>query len=301
VCVCVCACVRVCVCVDYSVTVVNNTDEGTVSHVYTAQLTNDTAMVQTYTFHDQPVTTTFAGVSFPIQQGAVKWSVHLDTGDAGGMAALSVSYTLSSILSGATGGRKRLGPSAVTVTVETNTPVANMTTYVLPLATDNSSVTTVALLQVFDVAIIDGTVTTIGHNVSSVANGASVDYVLRLDFPSFTSTVRYDPSLGLGVVSAASATKTTQSSSGSSSAAVGIGIGVALGLCGLVVVLVAVAAAVIVKKRKNNHQQKARSMTTDPWGLGCDMDTLPTQKPWVTERLPSSPRSTPSTTLDRPS
>jgi hypothetical protein len=88
------------------------------------------------------------------------------------------------------------------------------------------SATTLARIEVFNVAVIDGIVTTIQHSV--VLNGM-LSYLLMLQFLAFTSSLHYDPSIGLSAVSPHQSGTVKTKAESSSSAVVGIGVGIAVG------------------------------------------------------------------------
>ena len=73
-----------------------------------------------------------------------------------------------------------------------------MTTFFLPLASSS-----LASIELFDVALVDGSLEAIEHNISVVgttSENGSLAYELELTFPAFERSLFYDPSLNLGVL-----------------------------------------------------------------------------------------------------
>ncbi len=90
--------------------VTNSTSGGanttTTTYIYAAQLDNATSVAQAYTFFAQKATTAFAGTTFTVGAGSLKWSLNLTT-DAGnasdggvglGSQGLTLRYELASLL-----------------------------------------------------------------------------------------------------------------------------------------------------------------------------------------------------------
>jgi hypothetical protein len=237
------------------------------THTYTSQLDATTSLAQSYTFHNQSTTLTFGGVDFPVSSGAVKWSVNLHSATGAGFPALALTYQLSSLV----GGAGKRAASNGTVTWASNTPSEKMTTYFLPMASASSTTTLSVVLEVFDVAMVDGTLVDIQHGVFAVAGSG---YVLRLQFPAFTSSLHYDPSIGLALVNKPPSGGGTAKKGGDEDA--GLIAGLVVGLVGGLVVVVAIIVVIVVVRKR------AQSFGSDPWAHG-HRPTSP--RPWRTPRL----------------
>jgi hypothetical protein len=132
---------------------------------------------------------------------------------------------------------------------------------------------------VFDVAMVDDQlVPLLSHNVvlvDSSSSSSSVEYVLELTFPAYTSSLYYDPSLALGVLLDPGRSKGSQSSSSGDLSSVMV-IGVATGLpCALIVVVVAGILLVVAKrKREVRRIRRLRRDLVPPYWFN-----LPENKP----------------------
>jgi hypothetical protein len=214
---------------------------------------------------------TFGGVHFPVRAGAVKWSINFDSTTTGGFPAVALVYQLSSL---AADGQRKRAASNGSVSWESNTPRQKMTTYYLPLASSSSSTmstttTLSVLLEVFDMALVDGTLVDIQHGVFAVGPTTG-NYVLRLEFPAFTSSLHYDPSIGLA--------RTKEQSGGGSSSGEDAGLiaGLVVGLVGGACLLGVVAVVIVVLVRRRTPGQ------ADPWAHGLRPTT---RRPWRSPRL----------------
>jgi len=174
----------------------------TVSSFYAAATSNGT-MEQSFSFSTNSYQTDFANRTTNVPGGSIKWSILINT-DFALPNGLSVDYLLSDV------SPSSLSSSLSRVALQcniTSSHSANSTTYYLPLTSSAgpivcSELTTVAILQVFDIAFIDGTTySTINHYLKP-DNSTSV--VMVLQFPGFNSSLYYDPVLQLGVLEGAS-------------------------------------------------------------------------------------------------
>ena len=128
----------------------------------------------------------------------------------------------------------------------------------------------------------DQLVPLLSHNVmlvESSSSSSSVEYVLELTFPPFTSSLYYDPSLALGVLLDPGRSKGSQSSSSgdlsSSSGDLSSVIGVATGLpCALIVVVVAGILLVVAKRKREVRIRRLRRDLVPPYWFN-----LPENKP----------------------
>jgi membrane-associated phospholipid phosphatase len=246
-----------------------------VTYIYSALLAdNVTTLEQSFAFHNQTSPTTFAGLSFDITPGSLKWSINMTTSSSSSSSshgnsscsgqAFTLRYKLSSLgAAGSASGNTTIDMS-VNVTKQTNEPRANMTTYLFPLRRSSAdSPNLAAKVVVFDVVVVDGVVVPlIGHsvNISSSVNGTtSSDYVLVLQFPAFNRSLYYDPSLGLGVLLGAQAGggHTTSTSSSFLVVAVAVAIPVAV----LAVIAALVIGTLLVRRNRRKAQKNIRVST----------------------------------------
>lgn len=246
-------------------------DNVTSVAVYAAQLDSTTAIKQTFTVSKESSERNFAGVNFTVGAGAVKWSIDLTSNSSVGKSAFSLTYKLSAAVPTTTTTSKRAAAtSSPVITKQTNSPSTNMTTYTLPLTSETSAAgtttTSTAVVVVFDVALVDGTLTPISHNIvaSSNASASLADYDLSLTFPSFQTELVYDPNLALG-------TYTTQSSSTGGGSGddvgliVGLAVGIPLGLLALAVLaaIIVVAVVFLLKHKGTRHGRMTTSFAFD--------------------------------------
>jgi hypothetical protein len=208
-------------------TVRNETDaedeHTTTTYVYAARIDNATQLEQAFTFHATNKSTQFAGTSFTIGSGSVKWSVNLtrnsDDDDLSSSSSstegISMKYRLTSMLGNsshqvaATSSSTRASAvGGLSVRKVSNSPHANMTTYFLSFAAtdddnDNDGQAGCAV-ELFDVALVDGSdvPVLISHeiNIVNTTGSTSAEFELTLRFPPFERSLVYDPSLSLGVL-----------------------------------------------------------------------------------------------------
>jgi hypothetical protein len=240
---------------------VNNSTSGganstTTTTTYLAQLNNATSVAQAYTFFAQKATTAFAGTTFTVGAGSLKWSLNLTTTIApdaanatdGGSPGLTLRYQLASLLNISAGAQAAGGA----VIRKPNTPQDQMTTYIVRLD-DNA----IAQVELFDVALVDAQLVFINHSLTATnvsTNGTTVrSYVLELQLPAFTQSLFYDPSLGLGVLLSGS---TKSDGSGNDNTALIVATAVAIPVA-VVVVAGVVAVALLVAWRRKKMQRKS--------------------------------------------
>jgi hypothetical protein len=248
----------------------------TTTYIYSALLAdNVTTLEQSFAFHTEPQATDFAGVSFNIAPGSLKWSINLTTAAAadgqqqqGSGQPLTVRYKLSSLGVNVTTSSSSNNNASVNATRQDNKPHANMTTYQFPLHTSSSSPSgssgdqLVVKVVVFDVAEVDGAFAPlVGHSVqlsdnSSSSSAGGADYVLVLQFPAFNRSLYYDPSLGLGVLVGSKASGRGSTAGGGTSSALFVAMGVAVPVAVLTVVAVVVIATVVAMRKRKQHRIK---------------------------------------------
>jgi hypothetical protein len=245
----------------------NDTSTNATTYTYTSQLENTTNVEQAFTFFNQKTSGDFSGLTFDISASSIKWSIRLQATNSTAAAAseggLTLRYRLTGLMmtgnsntSGSTGGGAVA--SKEQVVVQRETPRANMTTYLVPLfTTSNTSTTTrttAAKVELFDVALIDGThFVPINHSiVRTSVNDEEASYVVELVLPSFNKSVYYDPSIGLGVLLGRN--DRDDGGVGSSDSNVGLIVGVAVAVpVAVALVLVVIGAALVVRWRQRKR------------------------------------------------
>lgn len=277
------------------------------TYVYTAQLDNATTFEQAYTFHKHPREATFANLNFSITASSLKWSINLTSSSAGSLVrsslfgspspSLSASpspsagfhdnddddhptpsptpavglplvlhYNLRGLLTSGQAFNTTRGRSGV---IRRNSmPQANMTTYYLPLASTSALNTVAAQVEVFDVALLDGRLALIEHDIvllnstddiDAAALDNSIEYVLELRFPPFEASLYYDPSLGLGVLVGSDPSHDGGGGGGfADNTGLVVALAVVLPLAGLVVVVVVVGGFIALRYRKRLQERFAR-------------------------------------------
>jgi len=183
--------------------------------IYSAKLAdNKITATQKYTFNSQKQALSFAGVNFTVSPNAVKWSIYLansattNNATSGGLQFL---YTIS--IKSTTNGSGYEHEAAPTVEQFANQPQPNITTYWLVSGSGTSTGSSVAKVQMLDVALVDGIeLVPVSHSISPINRSSSssgaVSFNLEVSLPAFSKSVEYDPTISLGVL-----VKTGQSSS----------------------------------------------------------------------------------------
>jgi hypothetical protein len=248
----------------------NDTSTNATTYTYTSQLENNTTNVeQAFTFSKQETSGNFSGLTFTIGASTVKWSIRLsaiNTTITGSGAGLTLRYRLAGLVANDNGSSTTSQvPATSVVVVQRETPRANMTTYLVPLFVSITTTTatkitttrtTVVKVEVFDVALVDGTgFVPINHSiVRTSANGTDDDeeeasYVVELALPGFNESLYYDPSIGLGVLLGRS---DGGEGGGSDSSNVGLIVGVAVAIpVAVVLVLLVIGAALAIGWHRN--------------------------------------------------
>jgi len=194
--------------------------------------------------------------TFPIPPGAIKWSLRINASESNSTTftgGLNVTFSLSDLsFSSPTTAPATITNDATvllstTAGSHTSSNVTTVTTYYLPLLNPHAG-RLVGVLEVLDAALVDDVLVAINHSIlSSPYNNFSASgsvYKLVLRFPAFNSSLKYDPSLNLGIVVA------QQASSGGPTTwlIVGVTVGISVGV-GLVIVGSMVVGIVMSKRR----------------------------------------------------
>jgi hypothetical protein len=262
-------------------TVSNDTSTNVTTYTYTSQLENTTTSVeQAFTFFDQKTSGNFSGLTFGIGASTIKWSIHLINNNSTAAAAaagggLTLRYRLTGLLasnaSTSTGGEVVVRASRGQVVVQRGRPQANMTTYLVPLFTTTSNTstttrTTAAQVELFDVALVDGTYfVPISHSIvrTSADDEEEASYVVELVLPGFNESLYYDPSIGLGVLLGRNDRDNGDGDGSSSDSGVGLIVGVAVAIpMAVALVLLVIGAALVVgwHRKKRLARQSAGSI-----------------------------------------
>jgi hypothetical protein len=178
------------------------------TYVYTTLLLGAVELHQSFAFHERETKASFAGVEFDIEANSVKWSLNFTSANTSSLPSSSssslphstqptiVRYLLA-------GGDVLTAPAPAaggSIIRRANTPSEGLTTYYLPLDQGGSEVLATVLL--FDVAVVDGVVSPVRHNITLVAVGgggnATYKYEVAVELPAFNQWVHYDPSVGMG-------------------------------------------------------------------------------------------------------
>ena len=232
------------------------------SYAYTAPTgDNSTEVAQGYTFHESAVTGQFEGISFDINPMSLKWTANLTALVPGpALGPFVLRYTVS-------GTADSPDPLQGGVTVKRDTPQSGITTYQLPLnttitsnATTTTTKTIVALVQMFDRAMVDGAWVAVTHSVvrTSAPGAARPVYELELRLPAFTQSLHYDPSVNFGTLLGTSdrGGGIGSDSSGGDNMGLIIGVAVAIPLA-VLFVLAAIAVVVAVMWHRKRRARKA--------------------------------------------
>jgi hypothetical protein len=146
------------------------------------------------------------------------------------------------------------------VVEQRETPQANMTTYLVPLFVSSTTksattMTTAAQVELFDVALVDGThFVPINHSIVRTSvddDDEEASYVVELVLPEFNESLYYDPSIGLGVLLG----RNDRGDGGSSESNVGLIVGVAVAIpVAVVLVLLVIGAALAIGWRQKRNR-----------------------------------------------
>jgi hypothetical protein len=221
------------------------------------------------TFHRQATQGNFSGLAFAIGASSVKWSLNLTSATTNstsspGSSGFTIRYQLSQFSSSLNSSSSSEG----TIKEVRNHPQANMTTFFLSLTAASvagSISTVVAEVQVFDVALIDGSLVPINHsviftNATPTGGGGGSYYELVLTFPPFEQSLFYDPSLGLGVLLGSDA-----GGGGSDNTALVVAVAVVVPVAVIAVAGVVVGGAIVmwVKKKRSTASLAMVNFTSD--------------------------------------
>lgn len=232
------------------------------SYVYTASTADSsTEVAQGYTFYESATTGQFEGIAFDIDRMTLKWTANLTALVPGApLGPFVLRYTVAATADSP-------DPLQGDVTVKRNTPQSYITTYQLPLnttitsnATTTTTKTIVALVQLFDRAMVDGAWVAVTHSAvrTSAPGAARPVYVLELRLPAFTHSLHYDPSVNFGTLLGTSdhGGGIGSDSSGGDNMGLIIGVAVAIPLA-VCCVLAAIAAVVAVMWNRKRRARKA--------------------------------------------
>jgi len=246
---------------------------------YTATTQDNQTITQQLAMYAGAASAEFASVPFRIEPGTLKFTVNITNADqtqpssgSGASQPITMAYGISAlVIAPPSSANDSAVPAASTATADTSTPLivvrryphALATTYYLPLLITTESLGSaaaagassrpkrmVAMVVVFDVALIDGVLQAINHSV--VVDETTRVYMLTLVFPPMNSSLFYDPTIGLGLLlggGGGSKSDGTGSSGGGDSMLLMIGMAVGLPLACIALVTVSVTT-VVYKRRK---------------------------------------------------
>jgi len=209
-------------------------------YIYSSDLmiagTNTTngQLQQNFLFASTTQNVSFSGIQMAIPLGSIKWSVNIKAVGAAFTKGINMSYDLTAFETTTTTPTTTIPttptttptPTTTTTTIQavTHTHTNNLTTYTIVTSTGVA-----IIVDVVDVALVDGTAQTIQQAVSYNSQGVAT---LLLGFPPFQSTLEYDPVLSLALV------ETSEGGEGSSGSNVDLAVGLTVGLVGVAVLLV---------------------------------------------------------------
>jgi hypothetical protein len=201
-------------------------------YIYSSDLmiagTNTTngQLQQNFLFASTTQNVSFSGIQMAIPLGSIKWSVNIKAVGAAFTKGINMSYDLTAFETTTTTPTTTIPTTPTTTTIQavTHTHTNNLTTYTIVTSTGVA-----IIVDVVDVALVDGTAQTIQQAVSYNSQGVAT---LLLGFPPFQSTLEYDPVLSLALV------ETSEGGEGSSGSNVDLAVGLTVGLVGVAVLLV---------------------------------------------------------------
>jgi hypothetical protein len=239
---------------------VDESEEALTTYIYAAQVDEAAHLEQAFTFHSTSTSGQFAGTTFDIGAGSVKWSVNITSTNASTFAdGVTIKYRLSGLLGSAPNSSGSSQPSVVRRA--RNTPQAGMTTYFLAFAADPSDPRKLAgcAVEVFDAALVDGAeaAVPIEHDVQV---GSQAEFELVLRFPAFEHSLLYDPSLNLGVLlGGGGRDELDGSSGGGDNLGMIVAVAVAIPVAVVVVLAVIVVGTALIMRRKKLARAKFRN------------------------------------------
>ncbi len=256
---------------------------------YTATTQDNQTITQQLAMYSGAASAEFASVPFRIEPGTLKFTVNITNADqtqpstgSGASQPITMAYGISAlVIAPPSSANDSALPAASTATADTSTPLivvpryphALATTYYLPLLITTESLGSaagagpssrpkrmVAMVAVFDVALIDGTLQAINHSVV-VDEASGGVYMLTLVFPPMNSSLFYDPTIGLGLLlggGGGSKNDGTGSSGSGGGDSMLLMIGMAVGLPLACIALVTVSVTTVVYKRHKRRQSTAQ-------------------------------------------
>jgi hypothetical protein len=253
---------------------------------YTATTQDNQTITQQLAMYSGAASAEFASVPFRIEPGTLKFTVNITNADQtqpSGTASqpITMVYGISALIIAPPSANDSAPAASSTATADTSTPLivvrryphALATTYYLPLLITTESLGSaaaagassrpkrmVAMVAVFDVALIDGALQAINHSVV-VDEASGGVYMLTLVFPPMNSSLFYDPTIGLGLLlggGGGSKNDGVGSSGGGGGDSTLLMIGMAVGLPLACIALVTVSVTTVVYKRHKRRQSTAQ-------------------------------------------
>jgi len=216
---------------------------STTTYTYSTSLSDKTAnalasLAESFSSSNSSTEGSFGGSTFPVPEGAVKFSVDLNTTSGSFTKGLTLTFDLSisGFLTDSGEGSVILGGSA-----------DNITTYYLVTSSLVPGGTQSAVqVDVFDIAHIDGA--SFQPVTSSILVGASSNgsglFTLVLNFPPFAHSLHYDPVINL--VSLHSSSGSGGGDGGGDDIGLIVGLTVGLGVPSILLVLAGIVAVVVL-------------------------------------------------------
>jgi hypothetical protein len=236
--------------------IISDDNDDLLHYVYRTPLDDLSTIVHTFSSSDQPRLTLFAGVNFTVPADTVKWSLNFAVAQPNSTnvsdltrEAQANGFSIRYDLTGLSTDQASTTTTNTTIHRANNTPSPGMTTFYITLwQSDGTSV--LGQVEVLSVALIDDQVAPLTLVDLTPAAGAATNAscVLEFVFPPFTSSVVYDPSLGLGVLFGRSSSADGDDGS-SSDVALIVGVTVAVPVALALVAAVVVLSLVVTRWR----------------------------------------------------
>jgi hypothetical protein len=220
---------------------------------------------QSFAFHERETNASFAGVEFDIEANSVKWSLNFTSSANTSSLPSSSHSTQPTIVRYLLAGGDVLtapGPDAADGRIirRANTPREGLTTYYLPLEgrASGSAQSVLATVLLFDLAVVDGVVSPINHNITLVGGGnATYKYEVEVELPAFNQWVHYDPSVGMGRLLGADGRGGDGGSSDNTGLIVGVAVAVPVAVVAVLAAIAAGAAFGWYKRRALRHSRNS--------------------------------------------
>jgi hypothetical protein len=207
---------------------INDTATGVLTYVHSTSTSSSSTieLAQSSALYTRATSSSFAGVEFEVEAGSLKWSLNFTSTSAASSSDgndeapphttqwTTVRYRLaaSSFASSSSPSSAAVSNDVIAIMKRANTPRSGLTTYYLPLspsaAAGDGVATLMASVVLFDMALVDGNVTDIRHDIVLVASAegsssppaSTGEYEIVVELPPFKQWLHYDPSIGLGVL-----------------------------------------------------------------------------------------------------